>query len=184
VYAWKQILRFFGLLTERYTETHHLTPGGWVQAVDPPKDRVETWKVLVETGSRFNPRKWWCVWSSPAISRAERDAIRAKYPIGGRLRYRIPMRVSEPLGAPVGAHQIEERASQISDRPPSRWLIKFPLRSSGYWILGLIALALLVTIAAGSDLQHTYVGAYISGKCSTHPAPKECSPPTRSGGSP
>jgi hypothetical protein len=177
VYAWKQILWFFGLRTERYTETHHLTPGGWIQAIDAPRNRVETWKVLVEAGSHFNPRKWWCVWSSPAMSRAERDAIRAKYPIDGWLRYQIPVHVSEPLGAPVAAHEIEEGAGQISDRSPRRWLTAFAPRSPGYWLLGLIALALLAIVVAGSDLQHTYIGAYMSGKCSTHPAPKECSPP-------
>jgi hypothetical protein len=176
VTAWKQVRRFLGLLPERYAETHHLTRSGWVKAVDAPEDRVETWKVLIERGSHFGARKWWCIWSSPTTSREEREALKARYPIDGSLRYEVPVRVSNPAGPLVPARNLDDAASQVSDG--SRWLrvIKLPPRSPRYWILGFIVLALLAIASAGTDLQHTYIGAYLLGRCDEHPAPRECFP--------
>jgi hypothetical protein len=182
VNPWRQIRRFLGLLPERYSETHHLTRSGWVEGVDVPDDRVETWKVLIERGSRFGTRKWWCIWSSPTISREEREALRARYPIDGWLRYEVPVRVTNPLDPLVLARHADDSADPVSDGSRWLWAVKFPPRSPGYWILGLIVLALLAIASAGSDLRHTYIGAYISGRCDEHSAPRECFPPAESGG--
>ena len=169
---WKAIRRFLGIDPTRYTETHHLTPNGWVQSADAPLDRVETWKVLVEWPSFGMLRKWWCIWASPAMSRDEREALRAKYPIDSWLRYRVKTRVAEPLGASA-APEARQPTAQMPDKP-IRPLTEFPPRLTGYWIVSLVALAILAIVLAAPHLQHSYLGAYISGKCSAQPAPKGC----------
>ena len=174
--AWRQIRRFLGLPPERYSETHHLTRRGWVKAVDAPEDRVETWKVLIER-PHFGTRKWWCIWSSPTMSREEWEALRAKYPIDGWLRYGVPVRITDPLDPRAPARHADDSADHVSDGSRRLWAAKFPPRSSGYWILGFIVLALLAIASAGPDLRHTYVGAYILGRCNEDPAPRECFPP-------
>jgi hypothetical protein len=182
VNAWTQIRRFLGLLPERYSETHHLTRSGWVKADDVPEDRVETWKVLIERGSHFGARKWWCIWSSPTMSRDEREALRAKYPIDGWLRYKLPVRVTNPLDPLAAARHADDSADQVSDASRWLWAVKFSPGSSRYWILGFIVLALLALASAGPDLRRTNIGAYLSGRCDEHSASRECFPPAGPGG--
>jgi len=86
----------------RRTEVHHLTPHGWVGYEGPPADRVETWEVEIYRPSLFymvQSRRWRCIWASPDLSREERDALRAKYPIDDWHPYHqaYDITVGEPL---------------------------------------------------------------------------------------
>jgi hypothetical protein len=77
----------------------HLTPSGWVVQGTPklvPEDRVETWERHETQASEWSRIYvgWTCVWANGSVSRADRDALRKKYPIlaqGGRVT------IGEPL---------------------------------------------------------------------------------------
>ena len=93
------IQRLFPL---RRTEIRHLTPKGWVGYEGPPADRVETWEIQISRPSLFylvQSRTWKCVWASPAATRLQRDALRAKYPIDDWYPYNLAfdVKVGEPL---------------------------------------------------------------------------------------
>src|SRR5436190_15289037 len=58
---------------------HHLTPRGW-EAGNLPNDRVETWtrRIFEDLSAGCEEVHWCCEWAAPEVSRADRDAIRAK----------------------------------------------------------------------------------------------------------
>jgi hypothetical protein len=66
---------------DRYTTTHHLRPDGWSNGDDRPSDAIETWECHVDQPSGWSKetRDWICVWASPEVARASRDAIRTKH---------------------------------------------------------------------------------------------------------
>ncbi len=169
---WQQFRRFWAeCFPRKYSTTHHLTPEGWYASDDEiPPDRVETWKALHEQGPGLRARiTWWCVWVSPSVPLAERDALRAKYPPGGWAPYvrGVILRVGEPL-------------DRLPRQQPAEWTTA-PWNALGlrqalpiHWIVILVALAALGIILAAPQLQRSYWGSYLSGKCSASPQPPEC----------
>jgi hypothetical protein len=82
------------MAVDRIETLYHLTHNGWVegsvdsmwtahnQIVEPPADRVETWKYRIYQSSAYSPeeRSWDMVWHSPEVSAEERKALHQKYP--------------------------------------------------------------------------------------------------------
>lgn len=172
---WQQVRRSWAeWFPRKYSTTHHLTPVGWYEGEDAPRDRVETWKALHELGpgSRLYVT-WWCIWVSPSVSLEERDALRAKCPVGGATRYSLSyiVRVGEPLD------RLPMRQPQPATAAPRH--TTGPLRPALriYWLVALVALAALGIVLAAPHLQRSYWDAYLSGKCSASPRPPECPPP-------
>ena len=169
---WQRFRRFWAeCFPPKYSITSHLTPFGWYQGPDIPRDRVETWRALVErraNGWRWYVT-WWCIWISPTTSREERDALREKYPVGGRARFSLGyiVRVGEPLDR-LPTHQPQLPANLVERRGP------LPPALRIYWIIGLVALAALGILLAAPHVQRSYWGAYLSGKCSGPAEPPEC----------
>lgn len=60
--------------------TYHLTHDGW-KVGEPPPDRIETWSRSVSQASGWSKEyvAWTCLWTDPALERAERDKVRAKH---------------------------------------------------------------------------------------------------------
>ena len=56
---------------------YHLTPSGW-KTGDAPLDRVETWirSSRQASGWSRDAISWRCIWASPDVLRAARDALR------------------------------------------------------------------------------------------------------------
>jgi hypothetical protein len=166
---WPRYRRFWAeCFPPKYSLTRHLTPFGWYEGPDIPRDRVETWRALVEQRANGWRRDvtWWCIWISPIVSGEVRDALREKYPVGGRARFVSRMHVGEPLDR-LPTHQ-----PQGPDRPAERRL--FPPALRIYWIIGLVALAALGIVLAAPHVQRSYWGAYLAGKCSGAAEPPEC----------
>ena len=150
----------------RATWTYHLTPDGWIRDDVAPPDRVETWKMLMRRRALFSTqyRTWWCVWGSPTVSRAERDALRAKYPVDGWLRYQpgINDRIGEPPGDPAvpGRPPPPAAVPEISMPPPM--LPPSLLRALA--VFGLVVLAVLGGLYLLAP-ANSYWGAFFAGTC-------------------
>ena len=142
-------LRRYWASRYRFTRTYHLTPDGWISDEVAPPDCVETWKMLAQKRAAFGTqyRTWWCVWASPTMSRAERDALRARYPVDGWLRYStyVNDRIGEPLGDPAvpGGRPPPAAMPDISPPPPMP-----PLSLLG--ALSLVCLIALGVLGLGS----------------------------------
>jgi hypothetical protein len=50
--------------------------------VDPPADRVDTWKRKVYQSSAYSPEEnsWYMIWFSPDVTTEERKALHDKFP--------------------------------------------------------------------------------------------------------
>jgi hypothetical protein len=152
----------------RATWTYHLTPNGWIIDDIAPPDCVETWRMVMRrralAGTQY--RTWWCVWASPTESRAERDALRARYPVDGWLRYQpgINDRIGEPPGDPAVPGRPPPLAAvpDISMPPPM-------LRPS---LLGALAVFGLYLLAPANS----YWGAFFAGTCEARPKATACDP--------
>lgn len=82
------------MAVDRIQTLHHLTPRGWIEGstdsmwtahnrtVEPPSDRVETWKYKVYQSSAYSPeqRTWSRVWVSPNVTEEETKALHSRYP--------------------------------------------------------------------------------------------------------
>jgi hypothetical protein len=160
----------------RSTWTYHLTPNGWIRDAIAPPDCVESWKVLVQWRAFFSTqyRTWWCVWASPTVSRAERDALRARYPVDGWQRYHLG--INDRIGEPPGELAVPGRppppAAAVPDisRPPPM------LRPSLLGAFSVVALMVIVVLGGLVLLApaNSYLGAYFAGKCEARPMPPEC----------
>lgn len=70
---------------DHWETVYHLTPKSWEQGFEterePPPERVESWKVVVDQRWPWSERvlEWTCLWASPWMSRDERDRLRANY---------------------------------------------------------------------------------------------------------
>jgi hypothetical protein len=58
------------------------------QSVEPPPDRVETWKHRLYQSSAYSPEEnsWYMIWSSPDVTEAERKVLHERFihPLDGR----------------------------------------------------------------------------------------------------
>ncbi len=82
------------MAVDRIEWLYHLTPHGWVpgsvnsmwtdhnSTVDPPADRVETWRRKLYQSSAYSPEEntWYMVWSSPDVRAEDRKALHKKFP--------------------------------------------------------------------------------------------------------
>jgi hypothetical protein len=84
------------MVAAQTTEEFHLTPHGWEPGtsyyfhhpewiIEPPADRIETWRQLREIASAFATEevKWKRTWASP-LPEEERERIRRSFPKPGR----------------------------------------------------------------------------------------------------
>ncbi len=78
---------------DNWDQEHHLTPRGWISGssryygrvdseVPRPDDAVETWEEHCEQRSAWSSedRSHRLIWHDPAVSQADRDALRARFP--------------------------------------------------------------------------------------------------------
>lgn len=82
------------MAVDRIETLYHLTPRGWTEGsvdsmwtahnrvVEPPADRVETWKHKLYQRSSYSleENSWFMIWSSPDASAEERKALHEKFP--------------------------------------------------------------------------------------------------------
>jgi hypothetical protein len=79
----------------------HLLSTGWVRKDDEPfpEGRVETWQYSSSQASGWSRehRSIHCIWASPDVSRADRDALRRKFGNAAHMTHSRDNTIGEPL---------------------------------------------------------------------------------------